>query len=124
VRYPRRQRGHSLAGTVVFLVLAMMLWGAVHRQAMNYVRIEKACRLCLEQSTGCRRAMAQALSLLETGEPPLLSDDTYSCRIVVGEETYVAVFTRTGTEPLAYHVEVCPKTHAHEDDSPPAPKSF
>ena len=120
----RRQNGHSLAGTMVFLILAMLLWMAVHRQTAGHLRAEKACRLRLENSTGPRRAAATALSLLETGEPALAPGEWYRCRVLLADGAYVVTYTRTGTDPLTYSVHVRPRTSAFDDIWPVAPETF
>ena len=109
---------------MVFLVMAVLLLAAVHRQMVSYLRVETACRGQAEQATGCRRALACALTLLETGQPPLEIDETYSCRLVLDDDTYMAIFTRTQADPLVYRVDVRPKQFEYEDDLPEAPESF
>lgn len=118
----RRHNGHSLAGTLVGLVLVMLLWTALYRQTTGFLRMEKACRLRSDRAAGCTRALAWALSLLETGTPPGGLD--YSCRVVVAggpPGTYVVSYVK-GAENV-YTVSVRPVT---EDDSslPLAPENF
>jgi len=120
----RRQTGHSLAGTMVFLILAMLLWMAVHRQTAGHLRAEKACRIRLENSTGPRRAAATALSLLETGEPPVGLGEWYRCRVLLADGAYVVTYTRTDTDPLTYSVHVRAKTSPSDDSWPVAPETF
>ena len=38
----RGQTGHSLAGTMIFLVLVMLLWTAASRQLACHLRVDKA----------------------------------------------------------------------------------
>ncbi len=115
------QSGHALAGTLVLLVLAALLWMVVYRHTAGLLRAERACRLRSERSMGCTRALACGLSLLETGLPP---QNPYSCRVLLaGEGGGQYVLTFTETEALAYTVSTRPAT---EDDSslPYAPDNF
>ena len=117
----RRCRGHALIGTMVFIVLAMLLWAAVYAQMASALRVEKACKLRLDQAKGPVRAMAWGLSLLETGKPPC---NPYSCKVSFDDQPgkeFVITFTRI--EENKYKVEVRPAT---ESDSllPPPPSNF
>ena len=109
---------------MVFLILAMLLWMAVHRQTAGQLRTEKACQIRLENSTGPRRAAATALSLLETGQPPMQFGGWYRCRVILADGTYVVTYARTDTDPLTYSVHVRPKTHSWDDIWPVAPETF
>lgn len=119
---PRRQGGHSLAGTMIFLVLIMLLWTAAAQQLACHLRVDKALQIHREESTGCRRAMAWALSLLETGQPPMPFDEPCIQRMIVGDETYVVTFTKKMGK--TYDVTVRPKASSQDDLWPLVPKSF
>ena len=116
-----RRRGHAMAGSMVMLVLAMLLWVALYRQMAGFLRTERICRLRAEHAEGPARAMAWALALLTTGNPP---EDVYSCRVTVDDQTgdtYVIWYKKeTGGR---YDITVRPVT---SDDSslPLAPESF
>lgn len=119
---PRGQTGHSLAGTMIFLVLVMLLWTAAARQLACHLRVDKARQIHREKSTGCRRAMAWALSLLETGKPPSGFGGQCIRRMIIENETYVVVFeAQSDTE---YRVEVRPRMYWYDDFWPLAPESF
>jgi len=118
-----RHNGHSLAGTLVGLVLVMLLWTALYRQTTGFLRMEKACRLRSDRAAGCTRALAWGLTLLETGRP---SVDLVSYRVTVADGpggTYVLIFEKTPEKKNHYTVSVRPAT---EDDSslPLAPDNF
>jgi hypothetical protein len=117
----RRSAGYTLGGTMIFLVLVALLWEGVFFQMAAYLRTEKALSEHRESTTGCTRATAWALTLLETGLPP---NDPYSCRMVPTEDpqkVFVATFQRGPS--LSYTVSVC--LAALGDDSLPlAPSSF
>ena len=118
----RRHNGHTLAGTLVGLVLAMLLWTALYRHTTGFLRMEKACRLRSDRATGCTRALAWGLSLLETGIPPGGLD--YSCRVVVASGpggTYVVSYVKAAED--VYAVSVRPAT-AEDSSLPLAPENF
>ena len=113
--------GHALIGTMVFIVLAMLLWAAVYAQMASALRIEKACKLRLDQAKGPVRAMAWGLSLLETGKPPC---NPYSCKVSFnGQPGLGYVITFTKIEEDKYKVDV---RSATESDSllPSPPPNF
>ena len=89
MRPRRRQSAHALACTMIFLVLAMLLWTANFRQLGSWLRTEKAQIVRSEREIRSAKAMAWALTLLETGTPP---QDAYSCRVQI-EPEYFYVLT-------------------------------
>ena len=119
---PRKQTGHSLAGTMIFLVLIMLLWMAAGRQLASHLRVDKARQVHKDKSTGCRRAMAWALSLLETGKPPTGLFERYTGRMIVDDETFVVTFIKG--EHHVYRVAVRPKESWYDDFLPLVPESF
>ena len=114
-----RASGHTLAGTLVFLVLLLILWAGVHQQTASCLRIEKTCCLRQERAVGGTRALAWALALLETGNPPF---SPYSCRAGLPSPAgaYVLTFTKAGQ---AVTVAVRPAT-AEDIYLPEAPDHF
>jgi len=115
-----RNSGYALAGTMVFLVLALLIWMAVFRQTSSYLRTEKAMRTRTERQLGCTKALAWGLTLLETGKLPT---NPYSCRVVVSlspQQTYVLTFTRLL---LRKRVAVRPATPS-DASLPLAPANF
>ncbi len=85
-----RRRGHALACTMIFLVLAMLLWTSTFRQTAGWLRTETAQIVRNERELRSARAMAWALTLLETGLPP---SAPYSCRAeIAAGEFYVLTF--------------------------------
>jgi hypothetical protein len=121
MRNLHRQRGSSLAGTMVFLMLAMMLLAAVFRQTASCLRAEKAFALRQDRALGCTRAMACALTLLSAGQPPA---EDYDCRLQLEDDplkAYVLHYHLSGT--LQYAVTVRPAT-AEDEFLPLAPTTF
>lgn len=117
-----RHNGHTLAGTLVGLVLVMLLWTALYRYTTGFLRMEKACRLRKDRAAASTRALAWSLSLLETGKPPGGGD--YFCRVVVAEGpggTYVLSFIKMS--PNTFTVSVRPAT-ADDASLPLAPGTF
>lgn len=117
-----RHNGSTLAGTLVGLVLVMLLWTGLYRHTTGFLRMEKACRLRSDRATGCTRALAWALSLLETGKPS--GGGNYACRMVLAAGpggTYVVSYLKVTEN--TYAVSVRPAT---VDDSslPLAPETF
>ncbi len=120
----RAQTGHSLAGTMIFLVMVMLMWTAAARQLASHLRVDKAREIHRDKSTKCRQAMAWALSLLETDKPPEDSGVEHLGvrRMIIEGETYVVSFEHTGAG--KYEVEVRPKMYWWEDLWPLVPESF
>ena len=121
VKSLRRQMGYTLGGTMVFLVLAALLWEGVVFQMAGYLRMEKALSQQQSGRQGCTRAAAWALALLETGVPP---DDPYVCQMSPMQDSakvYVATFRDEGG--LRYAVSIRLATVADET-LPTAPVSF
>ena len=116
---PRRgHKGHTLAGTLVGLVLVMLLWTALYRHTTGFLRMEKACRLRMDRGAGSTRAMAWGLSLLETGEPPTGQTHSYLLTVADGSEgKYVLIVDKIDSH--EYTISVRPATEA--DASLPAP---
>lgn len=113
--------GYTLGGTMVFLVLAALLWEGVVFQMAGYLRMEKALSQQQSGRQGCTRAAAWALALLETGVPP---DDPYVCRMSPMQDSakvYVVTFRDEGG--LRYAVSIRLATVADET-LPTAPVSF
>ena len=107
---PRSPSGHVLLGTMVFLVLAMILWLAVFGQMAGYGRLEKASRIRQDRATQSMRALAWGLALLESGLPPT---DPYSCLVTPDSGTgrqFVIAFQRTSWVQYQYTASVRPAT--------------
>ncbi len=117
-----RHNGSTLGGTLVGLVLVMLLWTALYRHTTGFLRMEKACRLRSDRATGCTRAMAWGLSLLNTGKPP--GGGNYFCRVVVAAgpgSTYVVSYIKQSTN--EFIVSVRPAT-VDDASLPLAPENF
>ncbi|KKL08474.1 hypothetical protein LCGC14_2575510 [marine sediment metagenome] len=114
--------GHALVGTMIFLVLGMMLWAAVHQQSSSHLRSETALRVREEQAAPLKSAMAWCLALLTTGDPPGGLGRTYECLMAVDGVEYVAIFNRPS--PFNYTIQVRPKVQGQDDLLPTAPETF
>ena len=108
---------------MIFLVLVMLLWVGAARQLACHLRVSKARDLHRQKAAKCRKAMAWALSLLETGEPPTGGGGTCVRRMIVEGETYMVTFTEQA-EAMKYHVTVRPKLYWYERFYPLVPDSF
>ncbi len=118
----RRHNGHTLAGALVGLVMMMLMWVALYRHTTGFLRMEKACVLRKDRATSSTRAMAWALTLLETGKPPGGGD--YQCRVVVAAGaggTYVVTYIKSSEN--TYTVSVYPAT-VDDASLPLAPETF
>ena len=73
----RRRSGHALLAVTAFLAIAMLLWLAAFASLSSNVRAAKALQIQGDRDDGATRALAWALTLLETGYPP---GDEYACR--------------------------------------------
>lgn len=108
---------------MIFLALVMLLWVGAARQLACHLRVTKAREVHRQKSTKCRQAMAWALSLLETGNPPEDSGrDLCIRRMIIEGETYVVTFHKKRGE--KYDITVRPKLYWYEDFWPLAPNSF
>jgi hypothetical protein len=116
-----RYNGYALAGTLMFLMIAMIMWLGVTRQIGTCLRMEKNFQSQGLYNDTASRAFSWGLSLLETGLPP---SNSYSCRMQVGRDSpqmFVVTFTEIST--LNYTVAARP---AVEGDSflPLVPDTF
>ena len=106
VRSSARHAGHALIGTMIFLVLSMLLFAAMHQQVASHLRVEKTLRVRTERADRLKRAAAWGLSLLETGQPLVGPDSAYRCRMVLDGQVYLATFHKTSTsgDPPVYQL--------------------
>jgi Tfp pilus assembly protein PilX len=75
-----RRRGYALMLVLVFLVLFLMFLGVAYRQVGLLLRVESVRTLRTHRDEAATRALARAMSLLETGLPPA---NPYTCRVVI-----------------------------------------
>jgi hypothetical protein len=116
-----RHTGHALAGTMMFLLIAMIMWLSVTRQLGTYLRMEKSSQSLQLYNDTTIRALSWGLTLLETGLPP---SNPYSCKMRVGRnslQTFVVSFIRTSN--LHYTVTARP-ADGGDDSLPEAPENF
>jgi hypothetical protein len=121
VKKTGRNKGHTLAAVIVFLLLVTLLWRGSLSQQGSYFRIEKACRVQQAGRDGSIHSLAWALTLLETGLPP---KSRYSCLMVSpvdANEIFVATFAQRGR--IDYTVDIRLAT-AKDASLPMAPKTF
>ncbi|MBN1787229.1 MAG: hypothetical protein JW806_02410 [Sedimentisphaerales bacterium] len=121
MRSRRRNTGYALVGTMIFLLIAMMMWLSVTRQIGTHLRIEKNSQSLQSYNDTILRALSWGLALLETGEPP---SNPYSCRMMVGRtglDICVVEFRRTAN--LRYRLTARPAVGGDES-LPIAPYSF
>lgn len=102
--------GHTLTGTMIFLVLVTLLWTGTINQLMNYIRIEKKCSDKLDFTQTCTKATAWAITLLQTGRP---ETSHYSYLAEVSNQadgTYVICYSMTADD--TWQIDVRPATSA------------
>jgi hypothetical protein len=94
-QHPRS--GYALLLVVTFIAIVFSIAALCHRQLVSVLRNEHARELRVERDTGSLNVAAQAIDLLETGDPPT---DPYVCTTTVdfpqGTRTYVVTFTNIG----------------------------
>ena len=113
-------RGHALVGTRGFLVLAVFLWLVTFAHTTGCLRVLKASQVRADDAAGATRAMAWALTLLETGRPP--TNPSYSCLVSPdGNSDYVLTFLKTSG--WQYTVSVRPAVSS-DNTLPRAPSRF
>lgn len=121
VKKAYRNTGFTLAGVIVFLILATLVCEGALRQLASYLRVEKLCRIQMSDRTGYTHSLAWSLTLLETGEPP---ESPYSCRMVSPvdpNDVFVATFVNTAG--IHYSIDVRPATQ-QDSSLPLAPETF
>ena len=114
--------GHALISTMAFVAISSIVCVTAFHRMDTAVRAETASQTRMDYVGPSAYALAWALSLLETGEPP--ETPRYQCQAeVVPDVFYVMSYQRTGQEPLRYRVDVRPATE-DDVDVPTAPESF
>ncbi len=117
----RRQTGHALIGTTVFVMLSSIMAATILTQVDGAIRTETASQTRMNYVGPSAYAMAWGLSLLETGQPP---QTPYDCKAeVLPDIIYVLSFERTQADPLTYDLSVRPVTD-DDEDLPDVPETF
>jgi hypothetical protein len=84
---------------LVFLTLALCLYGVTQRQIAAMLRTETVRSLQRQRDEGCLQAAGRGLDLLETGFPPT---DPYTCGVTVdtslGSRSFTVTFTGEGMD--------------------------
>ena len=88
----RGERGFILVAVSVMGLLMMAIWAVAYRSTADLIRVEALHVERDARDVSVTRALAAALALLETGEPP---SDPYACLFTITEGA--ATYTCTGT---------------------------
>ena len=119
MRLHTRQSGHALMCTMAFLVIAMFLWMGAFAAVSANVRSAKTIQLQNDRDDGGTRALAWALTLLETGLPP---NTPYSCKATLDSgQVFVLSFKKTAGSDFTVSVR---PVGAGDVEIPPAPGRF
>lgn len=103
-KHPPRS-AYAMVAVLVALVLFLALWGIAHRQIAATLRVESAQALRTQRDEGSLHALAQALTLLETGTPPTSPYvGTATVPTSRGSLTFTVTFTVTATNAWSVHV--------------------
>ncbi len=117
---PRRP-AYAMLLVLAFVLLFLALLGVAYRQMASALRVETVRSQQGVRDQGSIHALALALTLLETGQPPT---SPYVCAVSVttpaGQRSYTVTYTsQGGTDWL---VSVAPT--AAGDEPPPMPTIF
>jgi hypothetical protein len=96
---------------LLFLVLLMSLWAAVHRSTASLLRVETARLKRDAIDAGMLTALGKAMKFLEAREPIARSPVTYGISLSPSESPitdYTAVFTPLPATSDGWSVEVSP----------------
>jgi hypothetical protein len=106
---------------LVFVALMLCFYSVAYRHVAAALRVETARTLRQQRDAGSMQAVAQGVTLLETGVPPT---DPYVCAVLIGppgeELSYTATFTLEGEN--AWSVHAAPTEWPDEPE--PMPASF
>jgi len=96
----RSRNGYALMLVLVTVALALSFYSLAHRQVAAALRAETLSVSLEHRDEGGLHALAQAITLLETGDPP---STPYVCKTTItttsGPREYAVTYTNvTGTE--------------------------
>lgn len=113
--------GYAMTLVIVFIVLFLSLLSLAYHQTAAALRVESIRDLQRLRDEGSTHAMARALALLETGEPP---SSPYVCGVTIdtytGPRPYTLTFTAEAEGRWSVHAELTQPG----DDPQPLPDSF
>ena len=113
--------GYAMMLVLVFIVLFLALLGVAYRQTAAALRIESVRSLQIQRDEGSIHALARALALLETGNPP---SDPYVCGVTITTSTGPHSFTVTFTSEGSNHWSVHSAPTPPNANPQPMPSSF
>src|SRR5690349_14460886 len=87
VRFARA--GYALPAVLLFVVFAFGAWAVLFHSCGSVLRVEEARTLRQTRSQWSAPAMAQALRLLQTGDPPA---DPYACKLALTQDGQTRYF--------------------------------
>lgn len=114
-------RGYALPAVLVTLVMGFGMWALLYHSASESTNYQQARALRIYRELWTAPAMARAITLLETGDPP---DDPYVCKLALTRDGVTNHFLLTyikGSGTL-WSIDCEPTTA--DDPAPDAPASF
>jgi hypothetical protein len=121
VRNRREHTGYALVGTMIFLLVATIMWLSVTRQIGTHLRMEKNNQSLQLYNDTALRALSWGLALMETGLPP---SNPYACKMLIGrDELQMFVVEIRRNASLRYTLTARPAVSGDEL-LPDAPYSF
>ena len=121
MRVTSSRSGYALMLVLVFIVLFLALFGVAYRQTAAALRIESVRSQATQRDEGSLHALARALALLETGNPP---SDPYVCGVTIdtsfGPRSLTVTFASEGTNDWTVHSAPTPPNANPQ----PMPSSF
>ena len=121
MRQTAPRQGYATVLVLLFMVLFFSLWSVAYRHTAAALRFETVQAQRLTRDQGCSQALARALALLETDEPP---SSPYVCGLTVntlaGPQSITVTFTSDGSH--LWSVNASPT--AAGISPPPMPVTF
>jgi hypothetical protein len=116
-----RRHGYALVMTVVFMTLLLSAVCLSQQRLASSLRLEKIQALREQRDQGSIHAMAQVLTVLETGVPPT---SPYKCLVTVetpqGPRNFTATLTLVSSG--RWQIQVAPNQPS--DNTVPLPATF
>jgi hypothetical protein len=118
---PRVRRGYALTAVLLFVVFAFGAWAVLFHSCGSVLRVEEARALRQTRSQWTAPAMAQALRLLQTGDPPA---EDYACKLALAQDGETRYFRLSYEKIAPIRWTVTAAITDADDVSPDAPATF
>ena len=117
----RARKGYALPAVLLFVVFAFGAWAVLFHSCGSVLRVEEARTLRETRSQWTAPAMAEALRLLQTGDPPA---DPYACKLTLTQDGQTRFFRLNYEKIAPFRWTVIASVSDADDTSPDAPATF